>query len=1125
MSRIRSRSALSAAFAALAAFLCILPGESRAVILGSPHDFSETGPFDTAATRANMAASGACSSCHIPHRAADPYAIWPRDLSGYRSNLANDGDPSTVPNYVLFPTIPCYDCHDYHGGGGINNLPNLSDFDTTHRPQNVAFGFTKNGTGSMTEDAPGGTVRGYYENRPPAGASTYGADPNLHPTDPPYPADNTNLLKTGGHYFKTKDPTVSSGDAFDIGDKLPCRDCHDPHVWASDWQAFIRPNLGGPTGWSRINPSGKPTASTYMANAPVSGTRSDVNSRTLCIACHGNSDTLDSVNFNDIGTSYTNSTRIVRPTATVREHANTSQAACVSCHEHNSIDANCSQCHGFPPNPYPPDRNAAPTFGAYSQRDPHPQHVGRGDGQPLNSVSIYSFDCTFCHATSALGSRSQPTIHQNDSYDIAYDLSSLDVANPPDTASAGRLTCGNVYCHSNGGADNTMGGGGGYFRSPQWGVTAAPLRCNGCHGPGTPDNAIRTGMPEYPSGAAGSATANSHTIHVVGNGYSCPACHAQTAQDPYASGRTIVGTPLRHVNGTREVAFDGTTATGSYNVDESVQANDKRCDVSCHGTGKPLDQRPQWGGTLVNGCFDCHVGTEQIYKPQNDYGTPKAPNPVDNNEYLHSGHGRAGSNYPGSNNAPAGFSNYQAAPVDCYICHSQGALHTTKSPNDPFRLGSAADGTTGGTGTWTGAWADNTDLLCLGCHGTAAQRSGHDNAAQGPTTVDAQTHAHGITGIRYTWPVSPWKCVDCHDPHGDGRAAGERYMMIRSGINAPATGTDANAGSDGKSRPKRTDANVLSVSFGSLAGFAAGSYAQPENGAGGTWGPCEVCHTQPVTYSRTKDNLASHATRTDRCTLCHPHEAGFAAVCKACHGPDSVATSTRAPDVGAYWTTSGHGRFQAGSPPRSMECEDCHDTLFLTLGEHKMDGTVPNSPPHNINTLAWPGKTPLNPDTNPNLNTAHLSAGYIDASATSREAIARAFDNQCANACHTPGYHRHQNNNNPPGVMRFGDHGTKANPKLFEWYVWDTSNPVNYPNSYYRSRSPWIDSDVRTATGMSDPTVSFGLCVSCHDPHGTGVTDTSGYPGLGTSNHMLRGNWLPPAGPVTFCNNAACHGP
>jgi len=110
--------------------------------------------------------------------------------------------------------------------------------------------------------------------------------------------------------------------------------------------------------------------------------------------------------------------------------------------------------------------------------------------------------------------------------------------------------------------------------------------------------------------------------------------------------------------------------------------------------------------------------------------------------------------------------------------------------------------------------------------------------------------------------------------------------------------------------------------------------------------------------------------------------------------------------------------------------------------------------------------------------------------------------------------------------MRFGDKGTQANPKQYTWdNTWNPNDPANYPQVFYKSKSPWIDSDIRTGVGgLSDPTVSYGLCISCHDPHGTGVTETSGYTGLGYTNHMLRGNWLAPLGPSTFCNNAACHG-
>lgn len=1062
--------------------------------MGSPHDFSATGPWTQSG---DISPSGVCSGCHIPHGAQDN-ALWSRNLLGYRTKLYHrDGSPGTEPNFLLPPSLACYDCHDYHGTADFENpsTPALSLFRTDHRPHDVLFGFRKDSLGSMTEFGPGPqggkAVPGFYETNPPGPAASYGVN-----TSAP-------LNETGGHYFKN-DPTSSAGDAIDNGDKLPCRDCHDPHQWDSggNWQAFFRKQW--PPG-SRVATRLGATAvgSSQMANdsTPVNK-RSDVGSRNLCIACHGTSDTQP-VNFSEIDPSY-RSAPITAPPATVGEHANASQVACVTCHAHNSIGANCSGCHGFPPGPYPPDRQSAQSP-PYPSAEPHSRHVGRADGQPPGSTPPYSFECKVCHATSAMGSRGSGAAHQDNVMSIAFDLSGLGQPNPPDNSlSVGQsgIWCSNVYCHSAGGSDNSLAG---YFSPVRWGYSPAPLRCNGCHGRGTPDNVIETGMPNYASGPAGSATANSHNVHVVVNRYDCSVCHFDTAQGSYATGRSVKTAPLKHVNGAREVVFDGTTATGTFDNTPAT----KTCHVSCHG----LDA-PRWGGTLVSGCFSCHTGTEQTHKPQNDYGTPGAPNPVDNAEYLYSGHGRSGSNYAGSNNLPAGFSRYvsdNTAPADCYLCHSQNAAHTVKDANDPFRLGYGSD-TTGQKGTLKGAFADNTDALCLGCHGDATQRGGHDNAAKGTTTINVKTHARGITGTRYNWPVTPWKCVDCHDPHGDGKSGADRYMMVRSGINAPIDNTDANAGSDAKSRPKRTDANVRGLTFNSLAGYATGSYAQPGNGTGGTWGPCEVCHTQTTAYSRTSDNTASHAARTSRCTSCHGHGKGFApTACKGCHGPDGVAPS--APDISAYWTSSGHGRFASSS-----ECESCHDASYLTAADHKTDGSVPGNPPNNINTLDWPGKSPRNADTNPNANTSHLKSGFINASPTSRADIAKTFDNYCTYTCHSREYHRHQKDAGPlpRDVMRFGDPGTDttSNPKQYNWYALTT-----YATDFYRSQSPWVDSDVRSSSGLPDQGTEYGLCVSCHDPHGTGTTDTSGgY--VAHSNHMVRGNWKSDAG--TFCTRA-CH--
>ena len=770
---------------ALIAGCLLAPAAARGSVVGSPHDFSVTGPFFQSGA---LGAGGACAACHIPH-GADPDTLWARPLDAYRTNLVNDGSPSTVPNYVAPATIPCYDCHDYHSGVDPNALPNNvpadTDFNSSHRPQNIAAGFTRNNppgvynSNNMMESPWGGTasvVSGYYENKPPF-ASNYGANPSLAPLAAPYPTDNAALFRTGGHYFKRKDPRGSAGTKPDIGDKLPCRDCHDPHAWGSNWQAFIKPGMGGATGWSRISPSDRPTASRYMANDfTTAGARSDSASRSLCIACHGNSNTLNPVNFDAVNPEYDSAAgAIVRPPDAIAEHRNGSLIACVSCHTHNSVDASCRDCHGDAPPGYPAGRDPESGTnyawpGTRGAEQTHARHHGHFNDNAAR-FSVYSFDCKVCHANGDL--------HQNSNVNVVYDFSFMAKGSPPSFqpftgGTYVRSTCANVYCHSLGLSDNTVNPivppstTVTYFRTVTWGT--APLGCNGCHGTTTVSGTQQFGMPEHVSGTAGSASANTHAIHVVNNAYECSVCHFATVAGTYQTARVIrgAGTPAianaYHVNGNGDVVFDGTSAIGAadgeggYHQDNTTVANDKRCNVSCHGTGKPLLERPQWGGTLAGGgCFSCHNGTEQIYKPQLDYGAAGSPNPVDNNEYLTSGHGRTTGVYPGDNNAPAGFGNYTTAPADCYYCHSRNAGHTVKDINDPYRLGYGTD-LTGQKGYVTGAFADNTDVLCLRCHGVPDLSN--PQRAVGTATQNMQTHARGITGTKYNWSNSPWKCVD-----------------------------------------------------------------------------------------------------------------------------------------------------------------------------------------------------------------------------------------------------------------------------------------------------------------------------------------------------------------------------
>jgi predicted CxxxxCH...CXXCH cytochrome family protein len=471
------RLALLAALAAGVVFLCLY-SRARAAVNGSPHDFSASGPFDTPESRTNIAPGGVCSACHIPHGVQDNVLLWPRDLSSYRTYLQNDDTPpSNTPNYILPPTIQCYDCHDYHnvGDGGIDNDPTDTDFNASHQPQNIAFG-----------DAPGPSVAGFYENNPPdETAGNYGADPGLRPTDPPYPTDNTALLKTGGHYFKYTDPDndTSTSSPYDIGDKLSCGDCHDPHEWSSSWQAFIRNDWPAGTVQARIG-SWTGQASEWMANVPPVGmTRSDLNSRQICIACHGDADSSGPAQFNHISSRYPSTALIVRPPTGVEAHGSSSEAACVSCHTHNSIEANCNGCHSYPGMD---NTNSPRQLGAT-----HAKHVGN----PTGFANSRMFECEICHfgystshnqsgySAGADWTGFNPA-NVNIVFDNTWNLGANYAGNPmPTTGIGGTGACNLLYCHGNR-VDQSDWAGTSTASNPKWDNTvSAP--CGSCHGTGS----------------------------------------------------------------------------------------------------------------------------------------------------------------------------------------------------------------------------------------------------------------------------------------------------------------------------------------------------------------------------------------------------------------------------------------------------------------------------------------------------------------------------------------------------------------------------------------------------------------------------------------------------------------
>lgn len=156
----------------------------------------------------------------------------------------------------------------------------------------------------------------------------------------------------------------------------------------------------------------------------------------------------------------------------------------------------CALCHGYPP--------ATGAHAAHVAFVPDPGSGNYGSTSILQDLfptatatsapPAYFFDCGSCHPL-------DPAKHMDGSVEVelqdaAAPAGSLKARSAPGaTYDAPGGTCSGVYCHS-GGQETPV-----YVTTPAW-ASGAKLGCTGCH-----DN-----PPRYPSGGAGTATANTHVV-------------------------------------------------------------------------------------------------------------------------------------------------------------------------------------------------------------------------------------------------------------------------------------------------------------------------------------------------------------------------------------------------------------------------------------------------------------------------------------------------------------------------------------------------------------------------------------------------------------------------------------
>jgi predicted CxxxxCH...CXXCH cytochrome family protein len=211
--------------------------------------------------------------------------------------------------------------------------------------------------------------------------------------------------------------------------------------------------------------------------------------------------------------------------------------SCDGCHQ-AGWRTNCTYCHGGGLNDTgaPPQDLGSAINTASQSFVAHTRHVTQGVSKASN--------CNECHK---LPTDVLSTGHAFDNTPGVAEVTFTGGRSPAGTYN-GNGTCGNLYCHGNGRADNGTATDGG-----------PAMTCASCH-------------PGPQSGStAWSTMSGDHRKH-LGLGYSCNECHKTIT-----SNNTSVLAPLLHIDKLKQVSFVATGIT----FDPAT----RRCSGSCHGEG------------------------------------------------------------------------------------------------------------------------------------------------------------------------------------------------------------------------------------------------------------------------------------------------------------------------------------------------------------------------------------------------------------------------------------------------------------------------------------------------------------------------------------------------------------
>ena len=324
-----------------------------------------------------------------------------------------------------------------------------------------------------------------------------------------------------------------------------------------------------------------------------------------------------------------------------------------SAHLNGAIDVTfvCGACHGTPPTDH--------AHALHSGAPLNPSAYAYGDLGILEdfrpgdlTATEYMFGCGYCHPLDS--SRHMDGTVQVEVTPNGAPAGSLRARNDPAAAYSGTVgetpgRCSGVWCHSSGQATPS------FASSPAWNTTV-PIACDGCHG----------NPPSYPSGGAGTATANTHVVvaddgwvlghfagllgpwHTSYHGHgdswgldaapiTCQTCHFETV-DPYNTGPS---------------GFYYLDTSGNYALIDPATGQPAilydACQT-CH-TGQAGAPPPGWGKVRplrhVNGKRDVVFDARDLPLPLNGYdGAPTGSNTRP--YWANLTYGAPGTMYPGA---------------------------------------------------------------------------------------------------------------------------------------------------------------------------------------------------------------------------------------------------------------------------------------------------------------------------------------------------------------------------------------------------------------------------------------------------------------------------------------------